>query len=106
MSADTAILPSRPLKEETMISRDDLRSTLSHLLEEEMGETYPELDDDRDLREGLGLDSVDVVGLVMRIEREFHIRLSMEELAEVKAVGQMLDLLVAKLAEAPAEVRA
>jgi acyl carrier protein len=89
-----------------MISRDDLRSTLSRLLEEEMGETYPELGDDRDLREGLGLDSVDVVGLVMRIEREFHIRLSMEELAEVKAVGQMLDLLEAKLANASAEMHA
>jgi acyl carrier protein len=89
-----------------MKSRDDLRSTLSRLLEEEMGEMYPELDDDRDLREGLGLDSVDVVGLVMRIEREFHIRLSMEELAEVKAVGQMLDLLEAKLANASAEMHA
>jgi len=85
-----------------MSSRDDLRATLSHLLEEEMGEPYPDLDDGRDLREGLGLDSVDVVGLVMRVEREFHVRLSMEELQDVKSVGAMLDLLQAKLA-APRE---
>ncbi len=84
-----------------MSSRDDLRATLSNLLEEEMGEPYPDLDDDRDLREGLGLDSVDVVGLVMRVEREFHVRLSMEELQDVKSVGAMLDLLQAKLAAPP-----
>jgi acyl carrier protein len=86
---------------EKMMSRDELRSTLSVLLEEEMGESYPDLEDERDLREGLGLDSVDVVGLVMRIEREYHIRLTMEELQEVKIVGQMLDLLEAKLAARP-----
>ena len=54
------------------MNRDDLRGTLSTLLEEEMGEPY-ELDDDREIREGLGLDSVDVVGLVMRVEREFRV---------------------------------
>jgi acyl carrier protein len=78
------------------MSRDDLRGTLAALLEEEMGEPY-DLADDRDLREGLGLDSVDVVGLVMRIEREFRIRLSMEYLQGVRTVGEMLDLLQAKL---------
>ena len=80
------------------MSRDDLRETLSTLLEEEMGEPY-ELADDREIREGLGLDSVDVVGLVMRVEREFRIRLSMEDLQGVRTVGDLLDLLGAKLAE-------
>jgi acyl carrier protein len=80
------------------MSRDDLRGTLATLLEEEMGEPY-DLADDRDLREGLGLDSVDVVGLVMRVEREFRIRLSMEDLQGVRTVGEMLDLLQARLAD-------
>jgi acyl carrier protein len=82
-----------------MPSRLVVRSTLLRLLEDEMGETYPELTDDQDLREGLGLDSVDVVGIVMRIEREFRIRLSQEELAEVKRVGDLLDLMEVKLGE-------
>jgi acyl carrier protein len=80
------------------MSRDDLRGTLSTLLEEEMGEPY-ELADDREIREGLGLDSVDVVGLVMRVEREFRIRLSMEDLQGVRTVGELIDVLQAKLAE-------
>ena len=66
-----------------------------------MGEKYPLPADDQDLRESLGLDSVDVVGLVMRIEREFHVRLSPEELANVKVVGDLLDLMETKLADQP-----
>ena len=82
-------------------TREMLRSTLSTLLEDEMGETFPELADDQDLRESLNLDSVDVVGLVMRIEREFRIRLATEELASVKHVGDLLDLMETKLAANP-----
>jgi acyl carrier protein len=63
-----------------------------------MGEKYPLPDDEKDLRESLGLDSVDIVGLVMRIEREFRVRLSPEELGNVKVVGDLLDLMEAKLA--------
>lgn len=85
-----------------MESRGTLRSTLVNLLEEEMGEPYPELADEQEIREGLGLDSVDVVGLVMRIEQSFRVRLSSEELAEVRRVGDLLDLLEAKLAAAAA----
>jgi acyl carrier protein len=84
-----------------MTSREAIRATLLGLLEEEMGESYPELADDQDLRESLGLDSVDVVGLVMRIEREFRIRLAPEELATVKQVGDLLDLVATKIASRP-----
>ena len=81
-----------------MKDRDTLLATLVSLLEEEMGEAYHHLEEATDLREGLGLDSVDVVGLVMRVEHQFRIRLAMEELMEVKQVGQLLDLVEAKLA--------
>ena len=54
-------------------------------------------DEKSDLREGLGLDSVDVVGLVMRVEHHFRIRLAMEELMEVKRVEHLLSLIQAKL---------
>jgi acyl carrier protein len=81
-----------------MSARETLRSTLLSLLEEEMGESFELPQDDQDLREALGLDSVDLVGLVMRIEREFHVRLAPEELAQVKRVGDLLDLMETKLA--------
>ena len=84
-----------------MLTRETLRTTLLSLLEEEMGESVQLPDDDQDLRESLGLDSVDLVGLVMRIEREFRIRLATEELATVKRVGDLLDLMDSKLAARP-----
>jgi acyl carrier protein len=84
-----------------MWTRETLRTTLSSLLEEEMGQSYPELSDDQDLRESLNLDSVDVVGLVMRIEREFRVRLATEELATVRRVGDLLSLMETKLDEQP-----
>lgn len=84
-----------------MSTRETLRTTLINLLEEEMGESYPTLADDQDLRESLNLDSVDVVGLVMRIEREYRVRLASEELGGIKRVGDLLDLLEAKIAAGP-----
>lgn len=90
-----------------MSNRETLRATLIELLEQEMGESYPLVSDDQDLRESLNLDSVDVVGLVMRIEREYRVRLTTEELAGIKRVGDLLDLMEQKLearveAEGPA----
>lgn len=82
-----------------MTDRESLRSTLVDLLEDEMGQPYDLSDDAVDLRAGLGLDSVDVVGLVMRVERQFRIRLAMEELMEVKTVGDLLDLVHSKTAD-------
>ncbi len=81
-----------------MMDREALRATLVGLLEEEMGEAFNLFDESTELREGLGLDSVDVVGLVMRVERQFRIRLAMEELMDVKQLGQLLDLVLEKLA--------
>jgi acyl carrier protein len=84
-----------------MSVRETLRTTLVNLLEDEMGEKYPLPSDDQDLRSSLRLDSVDLVGLVMRIEREFRVRLSPEELATVQRVGDLLDLMEAKLTARP-----
>jgi acyl carrier protein len=88
---------------EIMMDREALRATLVELLEEEMGEEFELSDESTELREGLGLDSVDVVGLVMRVEGQFRIRLAMEELMEVKQLGQLLDLVEGKLALRPFE---
>ncbi len=78
-----------------------IRHTLIELLEADTGEKYPDLDDATNLREGLGLDSVDVVSIVSQVERRFHIRLTHQELEKLVTVSDVLDLLSAKLA-APA----
>jgi acyl carrier protein len=85
-----------------MHDRTFVRKTLVELLEADTGEQFPDLDDSANLREGLGLDSVDVVSIVSQVERRFHIRLTHQELEKLVTVGDVLDLLEAKLASPPA----
>ena len=84
-----------------MPERETVRQTLIELLEADTGERYATLDDTTNLREGLGLDSVDVVSIVSQIERHFRIRLSQQELEQLTTVGSLLDLLEVKIAAAP-----
>lgn len=84
-----------------MIDRATIRSTLIELLEADTGEKYSDLADESNLREGLGLDSVDVVSIVSQIERRFHIRLTHEELETLNTVADVLNLLEAKLNTPP-----
>ena len=82
-----------------MMDRQTLRHTLIELLEADTGEKFADLQDEANLREGLGLDSVDVVSIVSQIERRFRVRLSQQELEKLVTVDDVLNLLEAKLAE-------
>ena len=89
-----------------MIERDEIRQILMQLFEEETGETIESLQDDQNLAEQLGLDSVDMVSLIMQLERRFKIRLAHEELVEARQLGQLLDLVRSKLVEEPTAIAA
>jgi len=84
-----------------MMDRQTLRQTLIELLEADTGEKYPDLQEDANLREGLGLDSVDVVSIVSQIERRFRIRLTQQELEKLATVADMLNLLEGKMNAGP-----
>jgi acyl carrier protein len=84
-----------------MPDRNTIRLTLIELLEADTGEKYPDLDDMTNMREGLGLDSVDVVSIVSQIERRFRIRLTQQELEKLATVGDLLDLLESKFTAGP-----
>lgn len=80
-----------------MVAREQIRQTVIELLESDLGQTFESLDDAKKLREEMGLDSVDVVSVVSQIERRFRIRLSTEELQTLVTVGDVLNLLEAKI---------
>ena len=84
-----------------MPERNEIRETLVELLESDTGEKYSDLDDGKNLRDDLGLDSVDVVSIVSQIERRFRIRLTQQELEKLVTVGDVLTLLQDKLANPP-----
>jgi acyl carrier protein len=81
-----------------MPDREAIRKTLVELLEADTGEQFPELEESTNLREGLGLDSVDVVSVVSQIERQYRIRLTHQDLESLATVGDVLNLLEKKLA--------
>jgi acyl carrier protein len=83
-----------------MPDRETVRQTLVELLEADTGEKYPNLTDTVNLREELGLDSVDVVSIVSQVERRFRIRLTQQDLENLVHVGELLDLIQTKLASA------
>jgi acyl carrier protein len=53
------------------------------------------------LREGLNLDSLDMAGLVLHIESHFGIQIESELLDGIQSVGDLLDVLEAKIATKP-----
>ena len=89
-----------------MPDRETIRKTLAELVEADTGQKPPALDDGVKMRDDLGLDSVDLVSIVSQVERHFRIRLTHEELEKLVSVGDVLNLLQAKLAEAPTETQA
>jgi acyl carrier protein len=89
-----------------MPDRETIRQTLIELLEADTGEKHPSLSDGVNLREELGLDSVDVVSIVSQVERRFRIRLTQQDLEQLVHVGELLDLIEGKLKALTADTAA
>ncbi len=79
------------------MQREEIRGVLKSIFEEESGETIDSLADETRIVEELGLDSVDVVSLIMRVEQRFRIRISHTELAHMTTAGSLIDLVQAKV---------
>ena len=82
------------------MGRDELRTSLVGLLEGDRGEKYEHIDDDDNLRESLGLDSVDLAALVIHMQSRWNIEFRMEELNQTTTVSHLLDLLQVKIGAA------
>jgi acyl carrier protein len=83
------------------MDRTALRQVLKEMVESNTGEPVGQFDDDTDLREGLGLDSVDVVSLAMEIQGQLRLSIAVAEFEHMHCVGDLLDMLQARLAVMP-----
>jgi len=83
------------------MDRQQLRETLLDVLEQETWERPANLADDVKIREGLKLDSVDLLSVMLRVETQLHISLSSSDFEKVVTVGNLLDVIQAKLAAGP-----
>jgi acyl carrier protein len=80
------------------MDRQQLRETLLDVLEQETWERPANLADNIRIREGLKLDSVDLLSVMLRVETQLGISLDSRDFEKVVTVGDLLDTIQAKLA--------
>jgi acyl carrier protein len=85
------------------MDRQQLRLTLLDVLEQETWERPENLADDVKIREGLKLDSVDLLSVMLRVETQLKISLNSKDFEKVVTVGDLLDVIQSKLHEATAK---
>ena len=79
-----------------MQDRNTILQTLVRILNEETATEITGVTETTCLRTGLSLDSVDFVGVIMRVEGEYRIRLNQEELAAASTVGDLVTIVAEK----------
>ncbi len=85
------------------MDRQKLRETLLDVLEQETWERPANLSDNIKIRQGLKLDSVDLLSVMLRVETQLAISLNSRDFEKVVTVGDLLDVIQSKLAETPSK---
>lgn len=80
-----------------MANRDEVVTALKETLVDRLKVEASTITEDANLFEDLGLDSIDLMTVVMAVEEKFGIEVSDEELEDVTTLGQAADLLSAKV---------
>ena len=79
------------------MDRSQVQSKMRELLVEELGLDASKISDGARFEEDLEVDSLGVVELLMALEDEFGVRIPDEEAENITAVGEAVDLVLAKL---------
>jgi acyl carrier protein len=77
----------------------DLHAKILSMIAEASDKPTDELKLDHELINDLGMDSLDVVELVMKAEDEFKITIPDEDAQNLKKVGQVIEYIDAKLSQ-------
>jgi acyl carrier protein len=79
------------------MAREEVLSALKEVLVDRLKVDASTITDDANLFEDLGLDSIDLMTVVMAVEERFSIEVSDDELEDVTTLGQAADLLSNKV---------
>ena len=82
------------------MDRAEIESQLSGLLVDELGIERESITMDAKFEEDLEVDSLGVVELLMALEDNFGVKIPDEEAEQITTVGEAVDLVEKKLAEA------
>lgn len=79
------------------MARDDVLAALKEVLVDRLKVDPDNIKEEANLFEDLGLDSIDLMTVVMTVEERFSIEVSDDELEDVTTLGGAADLLAAKV---------
>jgi len=79
---------------------DNIESSVYSIIEEKLGVDESEISRDASFTDDLGADSLDTVELIMEFEKEFDITIPDEEAEDIQTVGDAVNYLENKTAEA------
>lgn len=81
--------PRRTLPRHARASADHIQERIRHIIVEHLGVNVEDVISDAALVEDLGADSLDTVELVMALEQEFGIEMTLEEAEQIRRVRDM-----------------
>ena len=79
------------------MDRSQVQAKMRDLLVDELGLDADKITDEATFEEDLEVDSLGVVELLMALEDEFGVKVPDEEAENITAVGEAIDMVVAKL---------
>lgn len=79
------------------MQREEVIAIINDFLVEEIEIEENLLKEEALLKEGLGIDSLDFVDIVVIVEKKFGFKIKPEEMKEVKTLGQFYDYIVSKV---------
>lgn len=74
------------------MTRKDIEKKVTDILVDKLGVGPEEVKSEADFREDLGGDSLDLVMVIMEIEKDFSISVTDEEADQVNTVADIIDL--------------
>lgn len=79
---------------------DNIETKVHSIIQDKLGVDESEITRDASFTDDLGADSLDTVELIMEFEKEFDITIPDEEAEDIQTVGDAVDYLENKTAEA------
>jgi len=81
------------------MTRAEIKEIVAQFLVEELEIDAEKITDDASLREGLGIDSLDFVDIVVIVERNFGFKINPEEMVGVTTLSQFYDYVESKVGD-------
>lgn len=79
------------------MQKEEVIKTVNEFLVEEIEIEENLLKEDALLKEGLGIDSLDFVDIVVIVEKKFGFKIKPEEMKDVRTLGQFYDYILSKV---------